>query len=94
MSIDIINKSNLEFEEDSIIYIECDDCGTICEDEEFFDEEICPECGGMLLITTSHEGCECAKCGTTLDCWQSAYRDVVEGFLICEHCYNKLDQVS
>lgn len=85
-----MKKSDFVFEEDFAIAVVCDDCGERSEDEEFLDDLICPECGGILVTETSHEGESCAICDRGLDSWDDVYRNVNDFSLICSDCYEKL----
>ena len=85
-------KSDFDYEEDYIISAECEDCGHITEDESDFDNN-CPECGGNLINTTSHEDCKCAICQRHFDMFEDVYRYVKDSdTMICKECYEDLEE--
>lgn len=93
----ILFKNMFECEEDNIIQQECDCCGYSTDDPVKIDDiiekgEICPECGGDMINTTSHEGDICDYCGGYIDMWEDIY--VCEGVRICKFCYDKLENKS
>lgn len=79
-------------EEDYGIEFECEDCDRTGDYTEFLDTECCPDCeSNSILISTSHEGVDCSECGGALDMWETGYRNAKEGILICEDCYEELE---
>ena len=83
--------SDFSFEEDYILSAECEDCGYYTEKDEEFEGD-CPECGGNLINSTSHEDCRCAICQCHIDMWDDVYRhDMYSDVMICEDCYEDLE---
>ena len=84
-----MRKSDFTQEDDYIISTECQNCGAILDDEVFE----CEECGSTdVIFETAHEGMECVICGNTLDCDESAYRHDKTDDIICNSCYNNLEE--
>lgn len=87
-----MNKDTLIHEEDFIFHVECGDCGGINGDMTY-DE--CEKCGSTnLIVETGHENMECKLCKQPFDMWEDAYIDKTDFDLVCDDCYNDLDNLE
>lgn len=87
-----MKKSDFVYEEDFIISAECEECGHYTEDENDFDNG-CPDCGGNLINSTSHEEMRCAICNGHVDMWEDVYRSTEDSdVVICTSCYEDLEE--
>lgn len=87
-------KSKFTYNEDKLSECECRECGWTTEEEQYL---VCPECNGEdLVIYSCHEGCICAMCDNEFDIWEDCYLyitpDLSEVTMICEDCYDKLEE--
>lgn len=80
-------KVNFSCEEDYVIQCECEECGSVYEEEV----TECEECGSENIInTTSHEDENCSYCDSIIGMWEDAYTDGSQ--LICTNCYEELEE--